>query len=74
MTNLEQLNRENTLLRQSLDAQRRQAADYADYARRLEAVNADLRSQIDHLLDQPLLVLSGDAFVSSRRIGPFCPN
>jgi len=42
--------------------------------RRLEAVNADLRQQNAHLLDQPLVILNGDAFIGQRSVSRPCPN
>ncbi len=42
--------------------------------RRLEAVNDDLRLQNAHLLDQPLVILNGDAFIGSRDYRQPCPN
>lgn len=41
---------------------------------RLEAVNADLRQQNAHLLDQPLIILSGEAYIGSRDYRQPCPN
>lgn len=38
--------------------------------RRLEAVNDDLRQQNAHLLDQPLVILNGEAFVGIFNAGP----
>lgn len=42
--------------------------------RRLEAANADLRLQNVHLLDQPLVILNGDAFIGQRSVSRPCPN
>lgn len=38
--------------------------------RRLEEVNDDLRQQNAHLLDQPLVILNGEAFVGIFNAGP----
>lgn len=40
----------------------------------LELIVANQREQIDHLLDQPLLILDGSACVGIREAGPVCLN
>lgn len=42
--------------------------------RLLRRIIADQRDQIEHLLDQPLLILDGSACVGIREVGPVCPN
>lgn len=40
----------------------------------LRRIVADQREQIEHLLDQPLVILNGDAYIGVRETGPVCPN
>lgn len=42
--------------------------------RLLRRIIADQREQIEHLLDQPLLILDGSACVGIREAGPVCLN
>lgn len=42
--------------------------------RLLRRIIADQREQIEHLLDQPLLILDGSACVGIREVGPVCLN
>ena len=42
--------------------------------RLLRRIVADQREQIEHLLDQPLIILNGEAYVGIREVGPVCPN
>lgn len=42
--------------------------------RLLRRIVASQREQIEHLLDQPLVILNGDAYVGIREVGPICPN
>lgn len=40
----------------------------------LRTIIADQREQIAHLLDQPLVILNGEAYIGVRETGPVCPN
>lgn len=42
--------------------------------RLLRRIVTDQREQIEHLLDQPLLILDGSACVGIREVGPICLN
>lgn len=42
--------------------------------RLLRRIVADQREQIEHLLDQPILILDGSACVGIREAGPVCLN
>jgi hypothetical protein len=42
--------------------------------RLLRTIVADQREQIEHLLDQPLVILNGEAYIGVRETGPIYSN
>ena len=68
------LRAENDRLRADLDRARNDWAIDQILLMRYQAIYSDLLERIDHLLDQPLVILNGDAFVGSRDHQPVCLN
>lgn len=71
---LERVIAENERLRRALQDCQYDLDLHRGLVLRYQAADRALRERIDHLLDQPLIILNGDAFIGSRDYQHPCPN